>query len=413
MNEHISDVDIVIIGAGAAGLAAGATLQRAGASFVVLEARDRRGGRGWTTTAGGHPVDLGCGWLHSAEENPFVGVAGEHHVALDRSAAPWQKQAWTGNFSDDEQEDYRESWDAFYERLENGASGADQPAGVFLEPGNRWNPLIDAGSTFINGVELGGLSTIDYDRYHDSGVNWRAPTGFGALIARMGEGLPIRLNCPVSTIDHSGARIRVDTPNGVIAARAVIVTVSTDLLAVEAVRFTPALPAKIEAASRLPLGLADKLFLSLANADDLPIDGRLYGSRDRVGVASYHLRPFGRPLIECYFGGQFARDLERAGEAAFADFAIAEIVDAMGSNMRARLVPVACSRWALDPFARGSYSHARVGHSDARAALAAPVDDRIFFAGEACSRHDFSTAHGAFRTGVAAATAALQHRAGS
>ena len=408
MNPSLVDVDIVVVGAGAAGLAAGALLRRAGASFIVIEARDRVGGRGWTLNAGGHAIDMGCGWLHSAEQNPFVDVAATAGVDLDRSTAPWQKPAWTGNFPLDEQRSYREAWAALYDRLEAGvAARADRPASDFLEPGCRWNGMIDAGSTFINGVELSGLSTVDYDRYVDTGVNWRAPIGFGALIATLGADLPIKTGCAATLINHGGATPRVHTTQGAVSARAVIVTTPTNLIADGSLRFSPDLPDKTEAAANLPLGLADKLFLAVENADDLPVDGRLYGARDRVDIASYHLRPFGRPLIECYFGGAFARELERAGEAAFADYAIAQLTGALGADFSKRLTPLACSRWGLDPFARGSYSHARVGQSDARATLAAPVDDRLFFAGEACSRHDFSTAHGAFRTGEIAARAAL------
>lgn len=407
MSERAREVDVIVIGAGAAGLAAGAAL--ADVSFIIIEARDRLGGRGWTLNAGGYPVDMGCGWLHSAGTNPFADIAGEKGIEIDRSTAPWQKDAWDGNFPLVEQRAYREAWAGLYERMEAGASEArDRPASDFLEPGGRWNGLLDAGSTFVNGVELAGLSTVDFDRYEDSGLNWRAPAGFGALIARVGDGLPIETNCSATLIDHSGARLRIETPRGAIGARAAIVTVPTNLIAREALRFSPELPDKVDAATSLPLGLADKLFLSVTDAGDLPIDGRLYGARDRAAIASYHLRPFGRSLIECYFGGAFARELEAAGEQAFADYAIAEIVGALGSNMRARLAPVAVSRWGIDPFALGSYSHALVGCSDARAILARPVDDRIFFAGEACSRHDFSTAHGAWRTGVVAARDALK-----
>ena len=408
MTQTRADVDIVVIGAGAAGLAAGAALHRADASFVVIEARDRLGGRGWTLQAGGHAIDMGCGWLHSAEDNPFADVAARAGVELDRSTAPWQKPAWTDNFPLDEQRSYREAWAAFYDRLEKGvAARADRPASDFLQPGCRWNGMIDAGSTFINGVELSGLSTVDYDRYVDTGVNWRAPVGFGALIATLGANLAVKTGCAATLIDHAGTTTRVHTTQGAINARALIVTLPTNLIADGSLRFSPDLPDKIEAAANLPLGLADKLFLAVEGADDLPVDGRLYGARDRVDIASYHLRPFGRPLIECYFGGAFARELEKAGEAAFADYAIGQLVGALGAGFRKRLTPLACSRWGLDPFARGSYSHARVGRSDARATLAAPVDDRVFFAGEACSRHDFSTAHGAFRAGEIAARAAL------
>jgi monoamine oxidase len=153
--------------------------------------------------------------------------------------------------------------------------------------------------------------------------------------------------------------------------------------------------------------LADKVFLRVDAPEDLPVQTRLFGATDRVATGSYHLRPFGAPMIEGYFGGAFARELERAGDKAFADFAIEQIAALLGSDMRKRLTPMAVSCWHRDPYARGSYSYAAVGCSDQRAALAAPVGDRLFFAGEACSVHDYSTAHGAYRTGVRAAEEVL------
>ena len=199
----------------------------------------------------------------------------------------------------------------------------------------------------------------------------------------------------------------METPRGTIAARAVIITVPSNLIAEEALRFTPALPDKVEAAAALPLGLADKVFLRVDRPDDLPVQTRLHGATDRVATGSYHLRPFGAPMIEGYFGGACARELEAEGDGAFARFAIEQLVEQLGSDLRKRLHPIAASAWDRDPFARGSYSYARVGCADFRARLAAPVDDRLFFAGEACSLNDFSTAHGAYRTGVAAAEAAM------
>jgi monoamine oxidase len=186
-------------------------------------------------------------------------------------------------------------------------------------------------------------------------------------------------------------------------AYAVIVTVPTDVLCTGGLRFHPALPDKIAAAAALPLGLADKLYLGLDNAEEFPKDSHLYGALDSVQTGSYHVRPFGRPLIEVYFGGRFARELEAEGEAAFASFAIGQLASLLGGGIRKRLHPIAATAWARDPYARGSYSHAMPGHADARVALAAPVDARLFFAGEACAAHDFSTAHGAYRSGSAAA----------
>ncbi len=138
-------------------------------------------------------------------------------------------------------------------------------------------------------------------------------------------------------------------------------------------------------------------------AEEFRADSRLFGRTDRTATATYHLRPFGRPLIECYFGGSSAAELELGGQAAFFDFALTELIGLLGSAFARRIAPVACMAGASDPFARGSYSYALPGKADGRAVLAAPVDERLFFAGEACSLHDFSTAHGALLTGLAAA----------
>jgi monoamine oxidase len=179
--------------------------------------------------------------------------------------------------------------------------------------------------------------------------------------------------------------------------------VPTNLIADEAIRFHPGLPAKLDAARGLPLGLADKVMLALDQPEALPKDGNLRGATMRTAMGSFHLRPFGQPCIEGFFGGSFAHALENSGEGALAAEAIDEIVALLGSDFRRRLKPLAQSRWAHDPFARGSYSHALPGHAGDRAVLAAPVDGRLFFAGEATSPNFFSTAHGARDSGERAA----------
>jgi monoamine oxidase len=204
--------------------------------------------------------------------------------------------------------------------------------------------------------------------------------------------------------------LRIETARGAIAANQAIVTVPTPILPDENF-FAPALPAKAEAAAGLPLGLDDKLFLALDHAEEFEQDTRLFGRTDRAGTGAYHLRPFGRPQIECYFGGTLAHELEAGGERAFFDFAVSELVGLLGGDFARRLKPIRIQCWGADPFARGSYSYARPGKADLRAALAAPVDGRLFFAGEACSLHDFSTAHGAWLTGVAAADQVIAARA--
>ena len=407
----MSPLPVVVVGAGAAGLAAARTLVDAGVETLVLEARGRLGGRAWTLNHGAVPLDLGCGWLHSADSNPWVAIAAGLGLTVDRSLAPWGRQVPAVGFDAVDQEGFHAASEAFYERIEEAAlAGPDRPASDFLEPGNRWNALLDAVGTYINGVEFDRVSILDFHRYADSGVNWRVREGYGAAIERFGQGLPVRLNCPVSLIDHGGRDIRLVTPQGDILAAKVIVTVPPPLISGEALRFSPALPDKLEAAQGLPLGLADKLLLELVAPEALPRDGHVFCRLDRVGAGSYHLRPLGRPTIEAYFAGALAADLERGGQAAFEAFALEELTGLFGADIRKRVRTIVATAWRADPFSRGSYSHALPGRADERARLAAPVDGRLHFAGEACSLHDFSTAHGAYRTGVAAAQAILTAR---
>jgi monoamine oxidase len=201
--------------------------------------------------------------------------------------------------------------------------------------------------------------------------------------------------------------VRIETTRGTLTADKVIITVPTNLIADEAIRFHPALSAKLDAARGLPLGLADKVTLALAEPEALPKEGNLRAATMRTEMGTYHLRPFGQPCIEGFFGGRFARRLEDAGDGALAAAAIDEIVSFIGNDFRRKLKPLAESRWALDPFARGSYSHALPGHAGDRAVLAAPVDGRLFFAGEATSPNFFSTAHGARDSGERAAREVL------
>lgn len=407
MADVLVDADIVVVGAGAAGLAAARRVAARGRSVRVLEARDRIGGRAHTVAEGGFALDLGCFWLHSADRNPWAAIALEYGFSLDKTQPGWGERLLRAGFGPADEADWQRTREAFYARLEAAAEGPDRPAIEFLEPGNRWNALLNAVSTWANGVELDRVSVHDNRRYEDSGVNWRVKEGYGSLIAALGVDLPVRLGAGVGRIDWSGRAVTLETALGTLRAHAAIVTVPTPLLAAETIRFEPALPAdKIAAAQGVPLGVDNKLYFRLAG--DLPdSDAHYVGSVSRVETAAIQVKPHGRPLVEVYLGGKIALALEHAGADASIAFALDELAGLFGADIRARLTPLAQSAWATDPWARGSYSYALPGHAEDRAILAAPVEDRLFFAGEACSPDYFSTAHGAYSSGIETADRAL------
>ena len=404
-----TEPDIAIIGAGAAGIGAARRLEGRGLSVLVLEALPRSGGRAWTREAAGVPIDLGCGWLHSADRNPWTRIAEDSGFTVDRRESAWGRQERDLGISADDWAAARRAFNDWSARIATSSPASDIAADA-LEPGERWNPYLQALSGYISGDELERISAQDYAAYDAASTycNWRVPAGYGTLItASLPASIDTRLNTPVEAVALDGRRVALRTASGSVQARAVIVTVSTHVLAGDAIAWPSALDPWREAACRMPLGHDEKLFLEIIGVSPFTPESHVLGDPEDATTGSYYIRPFGRSVIECFFGGAGARAITADGQDIAFARAIDQLVKLYGSRVRDCLRPLAASDWAGNPRIGGAYSHALPTHAGARAILARPFDDRLFFAGEATHGSDFSTAHGAYQSGVRAAEEAL------
>ena len=399
------NADVVIVGAGAAGVAAARRLATSGLSTMVLEATARVGGRAWTCDVAGLRLDLGCGWLHSANRNPWTRVAEAASFAVDRRTPAWGRQYRNLGFSQTEQAAANHAFAAWEQRMATAPPTSDCAADA-LEPHCEWNAYLQAMSGFISGAGLECISVADYTAYDgaSTGCNWRTPVGYGSLIAAsLPQPIDLRLSMPVESIELDLSGVKLATPVGVVRARAAILTVSTSVLAGGAITLPPGLDSWRHAAACLPLGRNEKLFLEVVGDSAFAPETRVLGNpRDRrTGV--YYIRPFGWPVIECFLGDEGARMTEEMGPAAGFTHATDQLAALFGSGVRRSLHPLVASNWSRMTYVGGAYSHALPGHAGARRDLARPFEHRLFFAGEATHANDFSTAHGAHDSGVRAA----------
>jgi len=401
------DVDVAIIGGGAAGIGAASRLAASRYSTLLLEADSRLGGRAWTREIHGLHLDVGCGWFHSAERNSWVRVAGENGFPIDRRKAQWGIQYRDLGFPQDQQSVAHQAFGDWMQALRHSAT--DRVADA-LDPKSEWNDYIRTIVGFISGATPERMSVADYLAYDEasSDNNWRTPNGFGSLVARsFPAGVALHLSTPVDSLALTPGGVALATPSGSVRARAAIIAVSTAVLSGGSFELPSELSAWREAANRLPLGRNEKLFLEIHGDAPFETESQLLGNPRDARTASYYIRPMGLPVVECFFGGEGARFLEERGHAAGFDFAIEQLAALFGSDIRRTLRPLIGSEWSQMKRIGGGYSYALPGHASARAALARPFDGRVFFAGEATSAGDFSTAHGAHDSGVRAAEEAI------
>jgi monoamine oxidase len=412
--------DVVVVGAGAAGIGASQRLAALGISHLVIEAAGRIGGRALTDTRTfGVPFDIGCAWIHAADRNPFFKFAraGNYHLHchdldLDRIYYGRTPAGQSELRLEEEAEaEIHRRVNALAEQL------VDVPVRNTVQ---QWSLPFEAAATYMGpmdmAVDFGDLSTRDYAQSADLDPNYLVQEGFGTVVAKTGAGIPVRLSTAVHTVHYgSGRGVRIETNNGTLEARAAILTVSTGILASGAIRFDPALPDwKEHAIDEIPMGLLAKIPLLLPG-DKLGVAPFANILVEDPGIQEiYYLAwPFGSDLMVGFVGGAFGWELCAAGEAAAIDFAKERLGQTFGSDAPKKVTRALLTDWARSPLTRGAYSAALPGHFGARAELARPLAERIFFAGEALAGPLVQTCGGAYLSGMQVAedvTAALAGR---
>lgn len=406
--DHV--VDVLVIGAGAAGIAAARELLAAGRRVLLLEARRRPGGRAVTDASLGVPADLGAAWLHHADRNPWVDLVREYGFTLIQREPDWGPRSRVAGRqpSAGEIAQWQTAMGRYEALIEAAAHEGRDVALTEVLPDDAYRPRFDAIMTWAVGAESSQISTLDLSRYADSRHDWAVAEGLGTVVARAAADLPVKFGAVARRVDwRSSAEVRILTSEGEeYTAGAVIVTVPTSVLAEGALHFDPPLPdAHAEALDDLPLGVVNKVFFRFGDTDLPPEPLFTIGNGTTSRTAHYQLRPAGQPLAMAFFGGDLSRELEASGELAA--FAREELARLFGADFTAAIRGELVTAWGADPFARGSYSAAAPGAAHQRGVLATPVSPRLLFAGEACSENHFGTVLGAWESGVAAARVVL------
>ena len=405
-----SSPDVIVVGAGAAGLAATRTLMDLGFSVATVEARDRIGGRAHTESETfGVPYDRGCHWLHNAYVNPFVSFAKDNGFNVYPSGS--------GGYGlyDGPRRLGHSAWleieaahiAATNAILDAGREGHDVDAASVISDDGPWAPLV---ACYIGGWSMGkdlkDISCVDYWNSEDGFADWYCSEGFGTLIAHYGRDLPVALETPVSSIDWSGDGVKVATSSGTIEARAVIVTVSTGMLASGDLRFMPALdPQKEESFHRISMGTYNHIVLKFSrDIFGLGEDGYFEYRPETTDAVGFLTNISGSNLAFGYVGGDFGRELIAEGNDAAIAFGLEKIKASLGNDIENAFVKGNYTAWDNDPWTHGSYASADPGYAWMRGVLKEPVADRVFFAGEACHPLLWATAAGAFLSGQDVAT---------
>ncbi|MCX2982515.1 FAD-binding protein [Halieaceae bacterium IMCC14734] len=409
---------VIVIGAGMAGLRAASLLQEAGLQVTVLEARDRIGGRTWTDRSMPDlALDMGANWIHGIAGNPLY----EYSQQLGVVTQQWDYDSYRAyNAGGTTNNLISEGSERFMPALSRAVAGLRDSASVQtlidksaaageLAAFSQAEIALLASQTFSNdyGLDASRLSVSALDEggeaFGDTEVVF--PHGYDALASALAEGLDIVLNSPVTAVDYrEDTNVVVKTKTQNYTASRVLITVPLGVLKAGVIEFLPALPsAQVAAIDALEMGLLDKLYLRF-DKGFWESDIHNFGYVNEVPARFpywLNLQPVtGEPVLLAFNGGEVALQMEGGTDADV-------LAEAMGvlRSIYGEYVPepmdYRITRWAADPFSYGSYSALAMGATpEMRCDLAAPIDNRIFFAGEATHSQHPATVHGAFLSGV-------------
>src|SRR5262249_22932787 len=407
-------LDAIIVGAGAAGIAAGRRLAAANRRFLIVEATDRIGGRCFTETQTfGVPYDRGAHWIHTPDINPVAKLAAR--AGLEVYPAPGGERLRIGrrDARTNELEDYLATLLRANRAIGDMARAgkADTAAQALPKDLGDLRPSVEFYlGPFTCAKELTDVSAMDLARSAERDVDGFCRQGFGALVARLALGLPVQLATSVSHVDVSRRGVELRTSKGYLTARGAIVTASTGVLNAGKIRFDPELPRRYgDALAKLTMGNYEQIALEFpGNPFGLQSDDLIFERASGPRTAALLANASGGSLFLVRIGGTFARDLARDGEEAMTAFALDWVASLFGDEAKQKVKRTHATQWGKTPWVLGGFSAAAPGGQPGRRVLMEPVRDRLFFAGEAVHETQWGTVGGAWESGELAATALIR-----